>query len=269
MRGRCGTYPTRQRSRRSRRRRRRTRSPCPACGASSPSRIRSNVDFPEPFGPGERGELAGAHREAHVVEHRARRRRRTTRRRPPARHGPGAGLRSRVEHDSHYGRSVRRGHHGRARMQAMAQRPRAHAPRPRRGTTTRDALQPHRRPQRGPALGRPRRSPSTFVVVEAVTAFVDRLAGPALRRRPHAHRRRGHRPRPRRHRGGQPGARTRASRTFGLFRLEILASLRERGADRSRWRATCWSKRSCVWSTATADVEAGPDARGRDRRAWW
>ena len=32
--------------------------------------MRSSVDFPEPFGPGERRELAGAHREAHVVEHR-------------------------------------------------------------------------------------------------------------------------------------------------------------------------------------------------------
>ena len=33
------------------------------------------------------------------------------------------------------------------------------------------------------------------------------------------------------------------ARTFGLFRLEILASLLQRGAHCSRWPATCWSRR--------------------------
>src|SRR4051794_26286927 len=50
MRGRCGTYPTRQRARRSRGELPNTVT-VPACGVSRPSRIRSNVDFPDPFGP--------------------------------------------------------------------------------------------------------------------------------------------------------------------------------------------------------------------------
>ena len=51
MRSRCGTYPTRQRSRRRRGRRAEQLRPCPASGASSPSSDRSSVDLPEPFGP--------------------------------------------------------------------------------------------------------------------------------------------------------------------------------------------------------------------------
>ena len=66
---------------------------------------------------------------------------------------------------------------------------------------------------------------AALMVVEAVAAFAHRLAGPALRRRAHVHRRARHRHGPGRdHR--RPGAPTGdPQRTFGLYRLEVLAAL--------------------------------------------
>ena len=133
--------------------------------------------------------------------------------------------------------------------------PTAHAgPRPRRRPA------PHRRPQRGPALGRASALTVMFVVVEAVTAFV---AGSLALLSDAAHMLTD---------GvaialalGAIVVANRAShegcRTFGLFRLEILAVAAERDPDCSRSRATCWSRRCCVSSTAT-------QRRGRARCSW-
>ena len=79
MRSRCGTYPTRQRSRRSPGARAEQLDRAGLRARAARAAMRSSVDFPEPFGSGERGELAGAHREAHVATAPARCRRRTTR----------------------------------------------------------------------------------------------------------------------------------------------------------------------------------------------
>ena len=63
---------------------RRTPRPRPGCGASRPRRIRSSVDFPDPFGPMSAANSPRAHREAHVRRAPDRRRTRTTRPRQSA-----------------------------------------------------------------------------------------------------------------------------------------------------------------------------------------
>ena len=65
---------------------------------------------------------------------------------------------------------------------------------------------------------------ATFMVVELSRA-PHQLAGAALRRRPHAHRRARPRHGPRRHPARRVAARQHRHRTFGLYRLEILAAL--------------------------------------------
>ncbi len=65
---------------------------------------------------------------------------------------------------------------------------------------------------------------TVFMVVEVVGGLAHQLAGPAVRRRPHAHRRHRHRHGPRRHPPRRRGS-ERSHRTFGWYRLEILAAL--------------------------------------------
>ena len=124
-------------------------------GASRPSRIRSSVDLPEPFGPGERGELAGAHLEAHVVEHQLGAVARTTRRRPRARTGSASRGSAELSMILIMAGRRSRSHHGRREC-------RVDGPRPRRtpATTTATPCGAPRRSNVGPAVGRARRSPS-------------------------------------------------------------------------------------------------------------
>ena len=179
--------------------------------------------LPRAVGSGEGGELARAHRDApRRSSTRLVRRRRTRRRWPPARLGRAPIARPRVEHDSHYGRSDRRPHTGAARMAAVTcQAPTAHAVRT--TTPTPCAAPP---PSNVGRLWFALALTAVFVVVEASPR-----SSPARWRccptprtwRPTAV---SHRAGAGRDRGGQPGVAARACRTFGLFRLEILAVAR-------------------------------------------
>ena len=66
---------------------------------------------------------------------------------------------------------------------------------------------------------------ATFMVVEVVGGAAHRIARPPVRRRPHAHRRARSRHGARGHPARQPRASSHPHRTFGLYRLEILAAL--------------------------------------------
>ena len=137
-----------------------------------------------------------------------------------------------------------------------AARPRPRRPRPRR------RAEAHRGPQRGPAVGGP--GPHRHLRGGGGDHRLRvRLPRPAVRRRPHAHRRRGHRPGPRLDRRGQPGVeggsphlRAVPARDPGVA-AERGAHLRGRGLRAVRSGRPAHRRRQ--------QRGVGPDARGRDR----